>query len=111
MYSEGQSEIQMMLASLVAENKRLKLDGMQQLEGLVKGVHDAISQLQAETKRRNETARDEPKAVQRLSSGDATEMTPSSPSWEDMKGLSNDIFSLAEEVRSSASDNMLLNSL
>ena len=97
-----------MLASIVDENRKLKLDGAQQLETLIKGVHDAISQLKSETTARNKIAEEKPQVDQILRSGDATEPTPS---WEDMKGLSDDIYSLANEVRSLASDNVLINSL
>ena len=97
-----------MLADIVAENKKLKLDGAQQLEGLMKGVQDAISQLQAETKRRNDIVQHKSEAVHELISTDTA--GPKS-SWGDMEELSNNISSLANEVRLSASDQALLNSL
>ena len=97
-----------MLSKLVTENRKLKLDGAQQLEGLIKDVRDAISQLRAEAKRHNEPAQDKPQAVQQLKAGDAAGTTPL---WKDMKGLSDNISSLANEVKLSASDQMLLNSL
>ena len=106
--SEGQSEIREMLAALIAENRKLKLDGAQQLGGLIKSVHDVISQLQAETKHRIQTPQAELQTVQGLTSDVTTAMTRS---WEDMKKLSNDISSLANEVRFSASNQMLLKSL
>lgn len=97
-----------MLADLIAENRNLKLDEAQHLEDLIKGVHDAISQLQAETKSRNEITQNKPQTVQGLSSGDDVGPTPS---WEDMDKLSSNIFRLANEVALSASDQVLLNSL
>lgn len=97
-----------MLTDIVAENRKLKLDGAQQLEGLMKGVQDAISQLQAETKRRNDIVQHQSEAVQGLISKDIAGLKPS---WEDMEELSIHISSLANEVRLSASDQMLLNSL
>lgn len=97
-----------MLADLIAENKRLNLDGARQLESLINGVHDAILQLQADTKRRNDALQNKPKIVTKLSTDDSTRDVPS---WEGMKDLSTNISSLAKEVRSSASDQMLLNSL
>lgn len=97
-----------MLADLIAENRNLKLDETQHLEDLIKGVHDAISQLQAETKRRNQLTQDKPQAVQGLSSDDTAGLTPS---WEDMGKLSSNISRLANEVALSASDQVLLNSL
>ncbi len=108
LHSEGQSELRETLASLVAENRRLKLDGGQQLEGLIKGVHDAISQLQADTKHYNDIVQAKPQAIQEMNSGDTSGAIPSG---NDMEELSNNIFSLATEVRLSASDQMLLNSL
>lgn len=107
-HSEGQSELRVILADLVAENRKLKLDEAQHLEGLVKGVHDAISQLQDETKSRNQITQDNPQTVQGLSSGDAVGPTPL---WEDMGKLSSNISRLANEVALSASDQILLNSL
>ena len=106
--SEGQSELREMLADIVAENRKLKLDGAQQLEGLMKGVTDAISQLQAETRRRNDLVQHKSGAVHEFISRDTA--GPKS-SWEDMEELSNNISSLAEEVRLSASDQVLLSSL
>ena len=106
--SEGQSELREMLADIVAENKKLKLDSAQQLERSMKGVQDTISQLQAETKRRNDTVEQKFEPVHDLISGDT--LRPK-PSWEDMEELSNNISSLADEVRLSASDQILLNSL
>lgn len=97
-----------MLADLIAENRNLKLDETQHLEDLIKGVHDAISQLQAETKRRNQLTQDKPQAVQGLSSDDTAGLTPS---WEDMGKLSSNISRLANQVALSASDQVLLNSL
>ena len=97
-----------MLANLAAENRKLKLDEVQQLEGMMKGVHDAISQLQAETKRRNELVQDKPQATPQLISGDTVGPTPS---WGGMDELSNRISILANEVRLSASDQVLLSSL
>ena len=107
-YSEGQSELQMMLASLVVENRRLKLDEAQQLDSLIKGVHDAISQLQTETKRRNDTVQAKSQTFQAVSSD---EVVGTTPAWEDMKELSTNISSLANQVRLSASDQTLLTSL
>ena len=86
----------------------MRLDGERQLESLVKGVHDAILQLQADTKRRNDTLQHGPKAATQLTTGDSTGVVPS---WEGMKDLSTNISSLAKEVKSSASDQMLLSSL
>ena len=106
--SEGQSELREMLAGIIAENRKLKLDGAQQLDGLMKGVQDAISQLQAETKRRNDIVQHKSEAIHELISTDTAE--PKS-SWEDMEELSNSISSLANEVRLSASDQILLNRL
>ena len=106
--SERQSELREMLADIVAENTKLRLGGAQQLEGLIKGVQDAISQLQAETKRRNEIVQQKSEAVHEWISKD--DPGPN-PSWEDMEELSNSISSLANEVRLSESDQMLLNSL
>ena len=97
-----------MLADIVAENRKLKLDGAQQLEGLMKGVTDAISQLQAETRRRNDLVQHKSGAVHEPIS---REIAGPKPSWEDMEELSNNISSLAEEVRLSASDQVLLLSL
>ena len=97
-----------MLVDIVAENRKFKLDGAQQLEGLMKGVQDAISQLQAETKHRNDIVQHRSEAVRELISGDTA---GPKPSWEDMQELSNNISSLANEVRLSASDQALLNSL
>ena len=74
----------------------------------MKGVQDAISQLQAETKRRNDIVQHKSEAVHELISTDTA--GPKS-SWEDMEELSNNISSLANEVRLSASDQALLNSL
>ena len=106
--SEGQSELRQMLADVIAENRNLKLDGAQQLEGLMKGVQDAISQLQAETKRREDIVQHRSEAVHESIPGDTA--GPKS-SWEDMKELSNNIYNLANEVKLSASDQVLLNSL
>ena len=106
--SEGQSELREMLADIVAENRKLKLDEAQHLEALMKGVQDAISQLQVETKRRKDIVQHRSEAVHELTSGDAP--GPKVP-WEDMQELSNNISSLADEVRLSASDQALLNSL
>ena len=97
-----------MLADLIAENRKLKLDESQHLEDLIKGVHDAISQSEAETKSRNQITQDKPRTVQGLSSGDDVGPTPS---WEEMDKLSSNIFRLANEVALSASDQVLLNSL
>ena len=97
-----------MLAEIVAENRQLKLDSAQQLERSMKGVQDAISQLQAETKRRNDTVEQKSEPVRDLISGDT--LGPK-PSWEDMEELSNNISSLADEMRLSALDQILLNSL
>ena len=97
-----------MLADLIAENKRLNLDRARQLESLINSVHNAILQLQADTKRRNDVLQEKPKTVAELSTDDSTGIVPS---WEGMKNLSTNISSLAKEVRSSASDQMLLNSL
>ena len=97
-----------MLANLAAENRKLKLDEVQQLEVMMKEVHDAISQLQAETKRRNELVQDKHQVVPQLVSGDTAGPTPS---WEDMEWLSKSISILANEVRLSASDQVLLSSL
>lgn len=96
-----------MLADLVAENRKLRLDEAQQLEHLIRGVHDAISQLKADTKRRNDLSHNN-KSVQVFSSGDTAGPTPS---WEDMGELSSNISELANEVALSASDQVLLNSL
>ena len=106
--SEGQSDLRQMLADIIAENKKLKLDVAQQLECLIKGVQDAIFQLQAETKRRNDIVQHKSEAVHEVISKDNAGRKPS---WEDMEELSNNISSLANEVRLSASDQMLLNSL
>ena len=97
-----------MLADIVAENRKSRLDGAQQLESLMKGVQDSISQLQAETKRRNDLVQHKSGAVHESISRDTV---GPKPSWEDMEELSNNISSLANEVRLSASDQMLLNSL
>ena len=108
LYSGKQSELHVMLADLIAENKRLNLDGARQLESLMNGVHDAILQLQADTKRRNDLLQEKPKTIAELSTDDSTGVVPS---WEGMKDLSTNVSRLAKEVRSSASDQMLLNSL
>ena len=97
-----------MIANLVAENRRLKLDGAQQLDSLIKGVHDAISRLQTETKRRNDTVQAKAQALQAANSDETAIATPS---WEDMEELSTNISSLADQVRLSATDQMLLRSL
>ena len=97
-----------MLADIVAENRKSKLDGAQQLEGLMKGVQDAISQLQAETKRRNDIVHHRSEAVRESIPGDTA---GPQPLWEDMQELSSNISDLADEVRLSASDQILLNSL
>ena len=89
--SEGQSELREMLAEIVAENRKLKLDGAQQLEGMMKGVQDSISQLQAETKRRNDLIQHKSGAVHEPIS---REIAGPKPSWEDMEELSNNIFQL-----------------
>ena len=106
--SEGQSELREMLADIVAENRNFKLDGAQQLEGLMKGVQDAISQLQAETKRRNDIVHHRSEAVHESIPGDTA---GPQPLWEDMQELSSNISNLADEVRLSASDQILLKSL
>ena len=106
--SEGQSELREMLADIVAENRKSKLDGAQQLESLIKGVQDSISQLQAETKRRNDIVQHKSEAVRESIFRDTV---GPKPSWEDMEELSTNISSLANEVRLSASDQILLNSL
>lgn len=97
-----------MVENLAAENRKLKLDERQQLEGMMRGVHDAISQLQAETERRNRLEQDKPQAIPQLISGDTAGPTPS---WEDLDELSNGISILANEVKLSASDQVLLSSL
>ena len=74
----------------------------------MKGVRDAIFQLQADTKRRNDVLQVKPKTTAELSTDDSTGVVPS---WEGMKDLSASISSLANEVRSSVSDQMLLSSL
>ena len=97
-----------MLANLVAENRRLKLDEAQQLDSLIKSLQDAISRLQTETKRRNETVQAKAQAFQAVSSD---EVVGTTPPWEDMEELSTNISSLANQVRLSASHQMLLTSL
>ena len=97
-----------MLVDIVTENRKLKLDEAQQLEGLMKRVQDAISQLQAETKRHKDIVQSKSEAVHDFIPGDT--LGPKS-SRGGMEELSNNISNLANEVRLSASDQVLLNSL
>lgn len=97
-----------MLSNLVAENKRLAMDGIHQLDSQIKSVQGSIIQFQ-------QALQDSKPAVERslqnlrLQSLDVTPILPQEPG--DLQNLSNGLSVLAHAVSVTASDHQLLGSL
>ena len=96
------------LAKLVIENKRLAMDETHQLESMIRGVHDAMSQLKSEIKRPHGNIGGRFKARQAVAPTDTVAIAASS---EIMRGLSEKLLSLAEGLETTAYYQMVLESL
>ena len=108
MQSEKNSDIQRTLEKLVTENRSLNVDAIQGIEREYQAVQIALKQLQSESKLQSTTLKATINAIRREAAIEA----PTTPEWvDDMKDLSVKLSSLAEEVESTASDQMLLRSL
>ena len=106
--SEQHSETRKALENLSAENNRLLLDNSQRMESLMSDVRDAISDLGSDPPRQLSTTCEAHELLQALSSHDYVERMHASTA---LSGLSVKLSTLACEVRSMASNQMLLRSL
>ena len=95
------SEIQKILMGLIAENRRLALDGSRELESQLRSIREAINQLQSEVKEKNS------KFPPFMALNDFQAMKQS----DLMERLSDGLDDLAKEVGMSASNQTLLTSL
>lgn len=84
------------------------MDGMNQLESQILGVRDAIFQLKSEVERQHSKKEGWYKTTETVALTDTVAITASS---KIMKGLSESLLNLAEEVETTAYDQMLLESL
>jgi len=107
-YSGQTSDLQRQLADLVAENRRLALDGAHRLESHIEGVRDMISQMKSEMEHNHSKLQSSAKATLSSMSTDTDAMMQPS---EIMRHLSDKLASLAEEVGITASNQTLLASL
>ncbi|KAG7008308.1 hypothetical protein G7Y79_00006g019280 [Physcia stellaris] len=108
MLFEKNSDIQRTLDKLVTENKNLNVDAMQGIEREYQAVQQALKQLQSESKLQTTALKATKQAIRQ----EAPVEAPTTPAWvDDMKDLFVKLSSLAKEVESTASDQMLLRSL
>lgn len=108
MQSEKNSDIQRTLEKLVTEKRNLNVDAMQGIEREYQAVQQALKQLQSESKLQSTVLKATIKAIRQ----EAPVEAPTTPAWvDDMKDLFVKLSSLAKEVESTASDQMLLRSL
>ena len=108
MLFERNSDIQRTIEKLVVEYRNLNVDEMQGIERKYLAVQEALTQLQSEAKLQSTTLQATYKAIRR----DDPVEAPTTPAWvDDMKDLCLKLSSLAREVGSTASDQMLLRSL